>query len=119
MGKIKEFVTEHKGLITGAAVVTGAVVCGVAWYCVSGSTKVSSKGVDIDKFMSKLSYDNWLKRLYCTDKMSSARCIMNCKMNEFTVADLGKIGEDALNLEGCPEFITKDTRLTGVLILTE
>ena len=52
MGKIKEFVKEHKGLVTGAAVVTGAVVCGVAWYCVSGSTKVSSK--DVDKFISKL-----------------------------------------------------------------
>lgn len=115
MGKIKEFVKEHKGLVKGAAVVTGAVVCGVAWYYVTGSTKVSSKDVNIDKIINKLSDDNLIKRLVLTERVSKYQYYATFDGAE-TIADLGKIGEMALKCGDCPDGVTMNTVVTGVLI---
>lgn len=117
MGKIKNFVHEHEKLVKGVAVLTGVVVCGVVGYYL-GSTKVSITSDDVVKAVDTLDDDNLLKRLIVNDHRSSARCFFAFD-KDYTIADLGKVGELALGVADCPEFVTKDTNLTGVLLMVE
>lgn len=113
----KEFVVEHKKEI--AIVALTAVGGAVVWKVVKS---VPSIETPVDKIIvgaAESTVTEYLPRpdlaVGVVDDLWVDQWGKNLILNEFTVADMGKIGEELLKIDG----ITKETEVTAVLGLLD
>lgn len=116
MKQVKTFVADHKKEI---AICVGVVVGGVVVYKI---VKKVPKQQTLDKAVDK-SFGNFLGFIACKDldipktdigtidELWQEGDFKNLIFNDITVADMGKIGEEFLKIDG----VTKETVVSGVL----
>lgn len=109
LDEMKTFVKEHKNEIIAGAIGVGVTVCGITYIMVTKKPVKIPEAVKpnfaaIEK--SRIEKLNW-KLGDMTDLWNEGGCI-NTIINDITMADLGKLGDELMNIEG----VTKETGIS-------